>query len=495
MLYLFPPESQLRAPARRLAEKAQSRLLYALINMPRNYLDPLQPIAALATARGEAALSILRTSGPGCLELAASCFSRPHALREAEGHSLVYGYLVDPETKERIDEVLVSVFRAPSSPTGEDQAEISLHGSPAIVRRALAALEKAGFAQALPGEFSFRSFVNGKTDLVRAEALNDLVRSRSEGGRAGALTLLSGALSKRLENARDLLLETMASVELRLDYGEDEVDEPFDASALSALRAELKTLSDSFSVGRLYRDGLKAVLAGPVNAGKSSLFNLLLREERSIVSPEPGTTRDYIEGEIEVAGIELRLFDTAGLREAEDKVEAEGVARSRRILADADIVIYLVDAAALSKGSSAAAVQDEIKALPPGAIIVLNKIDLVPAGAVPAGWIPLSAATGAGLPALIAALESAVHAFAAGAAVSADRAGDAELHLASERQKDLIDRCLASLDLALADGGAGTLDALALDLREAADSLGEITGEITTPDVLNTIFSRFCVGK
>jgi len=493
--------------------------------MPRNYLDPPRPIAALATARGDAALSILRTSGPGCIELVAGCFSRPHALEKAPGHSLVYGYLLDPRTKERIDEVLVSVFRAPSSPTGEDQAEISLHGSAAIIRRALEALERAGFAEALPGEFTFRSFVNGKTDLVRAEALNDLVRSRSEGGRAEALSLLSGSLSGRLENARTELIETMASVELRLDYGEDEVGEIFDDSALQALRRELKALSDSFAVGRIYRDGLKAVLAGPVNAGKSSLFNLLLREERSIVSPEPGTTRDYIEGQIEIAGVELRLFDTAGLRDSPDMVEAEGVARSRRILSDADIVIYLVDATEETALSDAA--------LPPGAIVVLNKIDLLsgarkggvsgrPSG-FPKGWIPLSAATGEGLPALIAALEKAVERLTGGGASCTAAQTDAsvgtcsaaaiegipdggaaaqsipgsasELRLASERQKTLIDRCLASLDLALADSAAGTLDALALDLREAADALGEITGEIATPEVLETIFSRFCVGK
>lgn len=480
---------------------ASGRATLALPKMPRNYLDPPVPIAALATARGEAALALVRASGPGTIELAASCFSRPEALLAARGRSLVHGYLRDPATGEAVDEVLVSVFRAPASPTGEDQVEISLHGSPAVARRALELLGAAGFAPALPGEFSFRAFVNGKTDLVRAEAVNDLVRARSEGGRAEALALLSGSLSRRLSEARAELLRLMAAIELRLDYGEDEVAEDFDPAELEGLRAELDGLSKSYAIGRIYRDGLRAALAGPVNAGKSSLFNLFLREERSIVSPEPGTTRDYIEAGIEVSGVQVRLFDTAGLREAADSVEAEGVSRSRRLLSEADIVLFLADARAAVGGASGGAYglpgPDEA---PEGAILVLNKIDLLPEPrpAPPPGWIAVSAKTGEGFPGLVAALEARVASLVGGEGgegPAGQRRRKAESHIASERQKALLDRAASSLGLALGDAGSGALDALALDLREAAEALGEITGEIATPELLEAIFSRFCVGK
>lgn len=466
--------------------------------MPRNYLDPPVPIAALATARGEAALALIRASGAGAIELASSCFSRPKALLAAKGRSLVHGNLVDPASGEAVDEVLVSVFRAPSSPTGEDQVEISLHGSPAVSRRALEVLEAAGFAPALPGEFSFRAFVNGKTDLVRAEAMNDLVRARSEGARAEALARLSGGLSRRLAAAREELLGLIAAVELRLDYGEDEVGEGIDLGQVERLRLGLEALSESYAIGRVYKEGLRVVLAGPVNAGKSSLFNLFLREERSIVSPVPGTTRDYIEAEVEIGGVPVRLFDTAGLRESADSVEAEGVARSRRVLAEADIVIYLVDATA----STDFAVAD----IPPGALVALNKIDALPArfSELPAGWIPVSAATGEGFPALVADIEKRIRARLDSSAAKhpvgeglapGDASSSGDVHIASERQRLLLERAEASLALARTDAEDGALDGLAVDLREAAEALGEISGEIATPEILETIFSRFCVGK
>ncbi|MBL8968673.1 MAG: tRNA uridine-5-carboxymethylaminomethyl(34) synthesis GTPase MnmE [Spirochaetaceae bacterium] len=495
--------------------------------MPRSYLDLPVPIAAAATAPGEAALALVRASGPGALELAASCFSRPAALLAAPGHSLVHGRLVHPATGEAADEVLASVFRAPRSFTGEDAVEFSCHGSPAALRRVLEALEAAGFSPALPGEFAFRAFANGKSDLVRAEAIDELIRSRSEGAREGALLRLEGGLSRRLEAARAALLDVLAEVEIRLDYAEED-GAPAEApnpGAIAALRDSLAALAATYRAGRLYRDGVRVALAGRANAGKSSLFNLLLREERSIVSPEAGTTRDWIEAGLELAGFPVRLLDTAGLREASGAVEAEGVARSRRLLAEAELVVYVVDGAAgLLTAEDEAFLADR-----PEAIRAWNKIDAAGAAAAPAGFVALSAATGEGFPALLAALEASLRALARGEAKGASAPGrgapgggapgceaqeggvsgpagvpargapaEAELRVASERQKVLLDRAVAALDAALAKGGApfdSRLDAFALDLREAADALGEITGEISAPEILEAIFSRFCLGK
>jgi len=479
--------------------------------MPRSYLDPPVPIVALATAPGEAALAVIRCSGPGCIELAASVFSRPDAFLGSRGHESVFGELRDGASGEVIDQVLAAVFRSPRSPTGEDQVEFSCHGSPAVVRRALAALEAAGFAPALPGEFSFRAFCNGKMDLVAAEAVDELVRARSDAAREDALGRLEGGLSSRLSAARASLLAMIAEVELRLDYGEEEAGGEVPLSSLAGLRADLEALAATFRASRLVAQGLGVALAGAPNAGKSRLFNLFLREERSIVSPEPGTTRDWIEAGLELGGLRLRLIDTAGLREAEGSVEAEGVARSRRLLDEADIVLYLVDASDPTAAGVRLPVEAEaFLALRPDAIRLWNKVDLPGAGPSPEGFHALSAATGSGFPELVALLESRARALLdaeggapggdGGAAVPvASRAAGAAprgARIANERQKLLLDRSVSAIASAEEAIRAGLgLDAAALELREAAEALGEITGEISSPEVLESIFSRFCVGK
>lgn len=456
--------------------------------MPRSYLDPPRPIVALATPPGASALALIRCSGPGSLELAARLFSRPAALLEARTSSLVHGFLVDPGVEggaARVDEVLVAVYRGPAGPTGEDALDLSCHGSPAVVRRALSLLGHHGFAPALPGEFSFRAFSNGKLDLPRAEAVAELVSAQSEAARAAALARLEGGLSRRLSGARARLLGLLAQIELRLDYGEDEVEEALDPSLIVDLRAELEALASSFKAGRLVSEGLRLVLAGAPNAGKSSLFNLLLREERSIVSPEAGTTRDWIEAGIEVAGQRLRLIDTAGLRETTARIEALGVERSQALVAEAELVVFLADATAPLPGPGQIPRKD--------AILVWNKVDLLPAREAPPGWIPVSAVDGLGLPALVSALEKAI---AERLEEAGGAGGPGETLISSERQKALLDQGLAHLDgvLACLQAGEG-LDVLALGLREAAASLGELTGEITTPEILEAIFSGFCVGK
>jgi tRNA modification GTPase len=459
---------------------------------------------ALATKPGKSALALVRLSGAGSIGLVARCFSRPDALLAAPGHSLVHGRILDPENGEHIDEVLIAVFRGPRSVTGEDQLELSCHGSPAVIDRLLACLEKAGFAPALPGEFSFRAFANGKSDLVRAEAIDEIVAARSDGARAAALSRLEGGLSRRLASARASLVGLVAEAEVRLDHAEEDGSPTtiFPRDALANLRDGLDGLVSTWKASRLYGEGAKMVLAGRPNAGKSSLFNLFLREERAIVSPEPGTTRDWIEASLEVAGFPVRLVDTAGLRWGSSGVEASGIDRSRLLISGADVLLYLVDA---SRGEG-----EEDRTIlrnRPDALRIWNKIDLPDSIPAPPGWIPVSAAEGQGFSDLFSSVEKALRSLAG---MDPERSNNAEqsrletaIMIANKRQKALLERAIASLDEALIILDASTrgenrsqwLDAACLELRDAADALGEITGEISTPEVLDAIFSGFCLGK
>jgi len=467
--------------------------------MPRSYFDSDVPIAAPATPAGESALAVIRAFGPGAIGLAASCFSKPRALESAPAKSLVHGELVDPRDGEAIDEVLAAVFRAPGGPVGEDGVEFYCHGSPAVVRRALAALEGAGFSPALPGEFSFRAFLRGRTDLVKAEAVQELVRASSDGGRAEAIRRLGGGLSRRVGALRARVVELLAEAEARLDFDEEDgaPEGCVDPALLARVRSEVEALAASYALGRLYESGALVVVAGRPNAGKSSLFNLLLREERSIVSAESGTTRDWIEAGIELEGLPLRLVDTAGLREADHEVEAEGVARSRRMASAAAAVLYVVD------GLSGIDPEDEsFLRSRPDAIRVWNKVDDTRCPAAPAGFVAVSALEGRGVADLSAAILSRVAPGfgrpqeGAAPGGSAAAAAGREASVASERQKGLLDRAAAALAAAESELGGGVpLDALSVRVREAADALGEITGEVASEEVLDSIFSRFCLGK
>lgn len=488
--------------------------------MARTYLDTGRPIFALATAPGRAALAVIRVSGSSALERCDRCFSGLRPLSDARGYSMLHGFLVDPDSGERIDEVVASIFRGPRSFTGEDSVEFSCHGSPAVASRALAALERTGLSPALPGEFTFRAFINGKTDLVRAEAIAELAGAQCESARADALARLSGALSSEYASLRDAMLDLLAEIEARLDYpeeegpGDDEVQasasddvgvggapgakEPATAqspaqpglAALASCEARLERLSRSYLGGRLRQEGALVVVAGRPNAGKSSLFNLVTREERAIVSPEPGTTRDWLEAWIEIGGYAVRLVDTAGLRRAEGGVEAEGVRRSLDLSGRADVVVYLAD------GRAGLSPEDEeFIARHPGTIKLWNKIDAPDCLPAPqgGGWLPVSAKKGDRLDSLEAALKERLDSLAAG---GDGGASSGEIRLASERQKILVDRCLESARRAREGAVAGLpLDAIALDLREAAGFLGEITGEIAGEEVFDRIFGSFCLGK
>ena len=494
------------------------------------------PIAAFATSPGESALTLIRCSGQETIELASSVFSRPQKLREAPPNSIIHGWIVEPRGAggsnagdEKIDEVLAAVYRAPKSYTGEDSLDISCHGGFAAGQGVMRVLRAAGFRDALPGEFTFRAFMNGKLDLTRAESVMELVSAKSDAGRRRAIGRLSGTLEEEIRQLKTLLVEVLAGTELFLDYSEDEF-ELQGAEALGLLperfKAEealrrLEKLSASWSLEQLCREGLLAVIAGRPNAGKSSLFNLLLREERSIVTDIPGTTRDWIEGWLSLEGFPIRLLDTAGLRDSgagpeTDRVEEIGMERSRELIAKADLLLYVIDGAGGFTEEDGTflreygAVPAEPDRLPDGgegkpfgspphkvpAIVIWNKADLVPA---PVGEeipgrniLALSAKTGQGLAELILSIKPVLETITGGIPEGAG----GEAGIGTSRQKDCIDGALAAVKDALSLSAQGeTLDLIAPLLRDAVNALGEITGEVSTAGILETMFSRFCVGK
>jgi tRNA modification GTPase len=465
------------------------------------------PIAAFATTPGNSALTLIRCSGKGAIEMLSSIFAPE--IKNAQGNTVIHGWVV--ADNEKIDDVLVSVFRAPKSYTGEDSLDICCHGGPAAGRAVMNALESAGFRDALPGEFTFRAFMNGKLDLTKAESVMELVSAKTDTSRRHAVSRLSGALETEINEIKQLLVQVLSGAEIYLDYSEDEIsadaDEvegklPNQDIALDAL-ARLKKLSASWRIERVYQEGVTVVIAGRPNAGKSSLFNALLKEDRSIVTEIPGTTRDWIEAWVSVEGIPVRLIDTAGLREAADSVEEIGVRRSRELLKEAELVLYLIDGAQGVTGEDAAFVKEYVGAeyaqSQKPLLLLWNKRDIVP----PPQELPfavdkplgVSAKTGEGLAQLYAAIGSAIQAQSAFTA-GQDGSPLNDAALGTERQKKLVDAACAALEEALALAEKEEpLDLIAPLLREAVNALGEITGEVSTADILEEMFSRFCVGK
>jgi len=459
-----------------------------------NYGDD-SPIAAFATTPGNSALTLIRCSGKGSIELTSSIFSS--SLMSAQGNTVIHGWIISNKN-EKIDDVLVSVFRAPKSYTGQDSFDICCHGGMTAGKAVMSALKSAGFRDALPGEFTFRAFMNGKLDLTKAESVMELVSAKTETSRRHAVSRLSGSLHNEIDGIKKLLVDVLAATEIYLDYSEDEISAdaeevegklPKKDTALEALK-RLKKLSASWQLERIFQEGITVVIAGCPNSGKSSLFNALLKEDRSIVTEIPGTTRDWIEAWVSIEGIPIRLIDTAGLREAADSVEKIGVERSRKLLEESDIVLYLIDG---SRGLT-----DEDKDFIANIdrhILVWNKCDIAPlpqslqvSGQTP---ICVSAKTGEGLIELYAAITSA-------AGIK-----DLQLHddsssatLGTIRQKNLVDTACTSLEeaLTLSDNDE-PLDLIAPLLKDTVNSLGEITGEVSTADLLEKMFSDFCVGK
>ena len=448
-----------------------------------NPYNPNDIIYALATAWATSAIAVVRVSGEGCVRAISKAVRCSRDICNAKTNSAIFCHLLDPADGSDVDEVVLTLYREGHGYTGEEALEISCHGGLQTVKSVLAVMEKLGFRQALAGEFSLRAFLHGKMDLTRAEAVNELINSQGRAGQKMALNRLNGALYKRIDEIKAIILEIMSIIEVQLDYSEGEIGEDleFPMDKLDEALSALCEIKDTYSTGRLFSQGARVVLAGPSNAGKSSLFNLLLKEERSIVSSTMGTTRDYIEAMCTIEGIPVRLYDTAGFRSlSESEIEEEGIRRSRSLMDAADVIIYMADA-------TEAAVDDDPILSDPRCIAVLNKTDLRKTRRD--GFIGLSVSTGEGFEVLCRALVSKL----TSEIVMPD---DSDLVIENERQKEDLQRAEQAL------AGAKTavendlpLDIVSMDIQEALQALGELTGEVTTDDILDRIFGSFCVGK
>ena len=448
-------------------------------------------IAAIATALAPAALGIVRTSGARSIELISRFFSRPNALLQAQGHTLVYGWIHDEGVK--IDEVILCVYRAPKSNTGENAVEILCHGGPGIVKAIYRLCIKYGFRAAERGEFTFRSFIHGKADLTRAEAVREIIDSKTNTAQQKAAGRLSGTVFREIETIKTDLMAALAALEVGIEYPEDEetIADSFDEALLKKPLSALQQLAASWQTEKIYQAGVRLVLAGKTNAGKSSLFNALLKEDRAIVSDIHGTTRDWLEAELDFKGIPAHIFDTAGLRATEDTIEAIGVQRSVELASAADIVLYLIDGTKPPTEEDSVFIERNTAPL----IIVQTKADKGHTEPLPAALqrypaVSLSSKTGAGLDVLIDTVVGLV---------TADTAlpmQDAGVSLGTERQKEAVTAALEAARYALEAGRSGyPLDAVIQDVEEAVHALGSVTGEVRSDDILDKIFSGFCVGK
>ena len=450
-------------------------------------------IAAIATGPAPGAIGILRLSGPGAIAAASAVF-RPaggRPLEESRDRQLVYGSLLGADGAV-IDQALATISHGPHSYTGEDTAELQCHGSPMVLTLALEALFAQGVRQAGPGEFTRRALLNGRMDLVQAEAVADLIDAETPAAVHQAAGQLSGALSRRVQGIYDALVDLLAHFHAVLDYPDEDID-PFRAdtirTGLETAKGELSALLATYDRGRYLAGGIPCALIGRPNAGKSSLLNALAGYERAIVTPVPGTTRDTVEARCRLGSVTLRVIDTAGIREAADEVERIGVERSRAALEEAALVLLLCDGSVPFTAEDAALLKEATAHAP--TILVWTKGDL-PASPLPAldpmpPVVELSAKTGQGLEALAKAVERLFPSGGQGAA------GELLTHL---RQAQAARRALDSVARAEDSLAAGiTPDALLTDVEEALSALGELTGANLREDITARIFARFCVGK
>ncbi|MCX7611252.1 MAG: tRNA uridine-5-carboxymethylaminomethyl(34) synthesis GTPase MnmE [Ignavibacterium sp.] len=445
-------------------------------------------IIALATPPGVGAISVIRLSGKDAIEITDLFFEGRTRLVESESHRAHYGKLVSNEFGV-IDDVIATVYIAPNSYTGENSVEISCHGNPFIVQNIInlfIGTNKVRLAE--PGEFTKRAFLNNKIDLSQAEAVIDLIYSRTEASFKGARNQLDGLLSKKVDFLRKSIVNTLSYIELELDFAEEDVEfvnRNDLIKMLDEIIIEIDSLLESYNVGKVIRDGVNVALVGKPNVGKSSILNYLLKESRAIVSDIPGTTRDVIREEISIDGILFRLFDTAGLRDSSDVIEKEGILRSRETVKNADLVLFIED---VEQGESQELYKELLNYTKPERIIkVINKIDIDPNTNL-SGDVKISAKTGLGFQLLTKKLVES--------AFGGNYYTEKSVLVSNIRHYNCLKKSreyLLNAHESIIKNFSGEF--VSVDLRNAAISLGEIIGEVTNDDILNNIFMQFCIGK
>ncbi len=453
-------------------------------------------IAAISTPIGAAGIGIIRLSGAKAVTIAEKIFrGKKKKLAETPTFSMSYGHIINGNG-EIVDEVLVSVMRAPNSYTTEDVVEINCHGGVVAVRKVMGLVLKHGARTAEPGEFSKRAFLNGRIDLAQAESVIDLINAKTEKSFEVAVNQLTGVLSEKIKNLRRLLLELIAHIEAGIDFPDEDIEDINVSVIITTVReisGEVSRLIETSETGKVLREGIKTVIIGKPNVGKSSLLNALLREKRAIVTDVPGTTRDIIEEIVNIRGIPLKLVDTAGIRETEDFVEKIGVERSKEVFAGADLVLLMIDA---STGLT-----DEdmgiIKLMKnKNYLVIINKTDLkmetdfseIKNLVGEKDIVEMSLLTGEGLELLKDKIEKMVYA----GKVFAQN----EVMITNIRHKHSLERVMQSLEEAMKTIQHGMpVDCVAIDLKAAWEILGEITGETVNEDLVDQIFSQFCIGK
>ena len=456
-------------------------------------------IAAIATASGTGGIGIIRMSGDKCFEVLKKIFipkNKNVDIDKIDGYTIKYGYIINPSTKEKIDEVLVSFFRAPKSYTTENMCEINSHGGMIIERKILEQCLNNGAELAEPGEFTKRAFLNGRIDLSQAESVIDIINAKTDKEAKASFEQLQGNLSKEIEEIRVSLLDIMSDIEASIDYPEYDIEETTEDKAIKLLEKEknrLELLEKSFENGKLLKEGIKTIIIGKPNSGKSSLLNVILKEERAIVSDYAGTTRDTIEEFININGIPLKLVDTAGIRDTEDFVEKIGVKKAIKLAEDADLIIAIFD-------SSKKLEEEDFKVLDiiknRKSIVLLNKCDLSQKNNETINYISnlnktvikASMKTEEGIRELYDTIYNLFN--------KKEIEMNDGIIVTNIRHKNLIHKAIENNIKAIESiKNKMPIDITAICIKEILEDLGEITGNNVSEDIINKIFSKFCLGK
>lgn len=449
----------------------------------------MKTIAAISTPMGNGGVGIVRISGDDALKIVLKIF-KPLKKGEIKPFSMRLGIIID-ENKNTVDQVLVSYFKAPKSYTGEDVCEINCHGGNVAVNRVLELLLRNGATLAEGGEFTKRAFLNGKLDLTQAEAVVDLINSKNEKESKASVKQLEGRLGEEIRSIKDEIIGLLADIEANIDYPEyEDIEEVRREKIEEILEKQIKRLyilEESFNSGKILKNGIMTAIVGKPNVGKSSLLNLLLKEDRAIVTEIAGTTRDTIEESVNIKGITLRLIDTAGIRNTEDVVENIGVEKSKKVLNDAELILFLIDG---SKGVMPEDIEILREIGDKNHIILINKIDLQneEISIDDENIIRISAKTGEGMTELENKIEELFN--------LKNLDSENELIITNMRHKDLLNKARNGLNTAKETIRMGLpIDMISINIKTAITSLGEILGESISEDVLNKIFEKFCVGK